>query len=307
MKPSMSFFSNVFLPEEMWSGANLPQFGKSTNALHRAFAGVFGATCQLDKSGGSRSLVAPGSLGRNCMCSDRGSCGGLRDNCSCSCERKHAATEANSPSGYASRYPWFSVGIQDGPDSHVSTNRVGSSLPGTSDATPFGDDPHWHATADPLRIRELYVTPETGKTCAEASEEVASMSGGGTCEERKAKCGQNIQLLMWGIKCVCVTKWRLLPKGKAMTVGAVGSFNVDASVGDAAPGDDCSKNPRLTYEARNVFFDQNAGCKCVCYSSLHGDPSYPGTQCAPKNSLPPLSKTEDKGSMWNWDAYGMKR
>jgi hypothetical protein len=162
-------------------------------------------------------------------------------------------------------------------------------------------------------------------TCAEASKQKKSVrgipKGNGNCEDAEAECPDLPEILVIptpfgpfliptkGIKCVCTSRWRLLPAGKAQTVGSVGSFRTERSIENAKPGDDCTRDGKQGIESRNTEIDDAAGCQCLCYDPLREpNPEYPG-RCTGYFRLPyntPSGTDIHKGketSRWNWDSY----
>lgn len=171
-------------------------------------------------------------------------------------------------------------------------------------------------------------------TCAEASKKVKSVRGGaqgkaGNCEELKATCKQprpkawlgpdGMPVMIFGVpvflppshKCVCISRYKLLPKGKAMNIEAgTDGFSTTRVVEDARPGDDCSKDQKRLAPSRNVFVDDTAGCKCVCFDPrVDVDPAWDGDRCMWEGALPfPTDDGKDgrdgrRESLWSWDAY----
>lgn len=255
----------------------LPQFGRSVwNVMRHA------------------SDVWRGALDKDCSCGGGHHCGG-----GCECGGSEGATCGcggrtvyASPGGASDYFGWQSA----------AATRVGAA---SVDAPPDGGVwPHWALEMELLPPR---------LTCAEASKQVRSGVHGGVCEQLGATCPQSP---LFGWECKCVSKWRILPKGKEMSL-APASYDwskhlfLEPRVIDATEGSDCSKRKDITIaSARNTWWDRAAGCRCLCWSPVLVkdrvrmlDPAYPGVPCITRDALPPAPGGGDRGSLTNWDAF----
>jgi hypothetical protein len=144
--------------------------------------------------------------------------------------------------------------------------------------------------AEPCEVHSKKGKQGRGNTCKD-----------GTCPEVE------------GYKCVCVVRWRLLPKGKMMGYPKGGNpVNTAHPITDVTPKEDPAQDKKRTTPSLNPYVDSKAGCKCLCHKPNEPDPSDPGGPTS-KYHLPPKKDengkpgdVEKEGSEWNWDSEGYK-